>query len=114
MGDQHLSKLEGALSKRGWSIIDREENVDWTTSGKWRLQRSSKVPPTELIFDGMNPMGTAEITPMPSAHGCFVDGPVRFDLHFSKLRNWYPELEGFLEKLDTYESDLLSNNDNPK
>ncbi len=101
MSNQYIKQLEDSLLLRGWNILRKEEGIDWQISGIWEIQRSTKVAPLKIIFDGTELMGQDIITPMVSCHGCFIESCKDLYLDFSDLHNWRPKLKEFISSLDS-------------
>lgn len=72
MSNQYIEKLETAFTQKGWRILEKKERIDWAISGIWTIQRSTKVSPIHLEFDGRDGLGSNKVTPMVSCDGCYV------------------------------------------
>src|SRR5215211_9464156 len=103
MGDQHLQKLENALTRKGWSILRRETRIDWYFAGDWEIQRSTKVGPFHLRFVAVDGLGSPTVRDLPSAWSCEISEERRVSLCFSRLKNFDSKLRQFLVELDHFE-----------
>src|SRR5262245_36840411 len=99
MGDQHLQKLESALTQKGWSILQREAKIDWYAAGSWEIQRSKRVGPFHLTFVAFDVLGSRTVRDLPSAWSCKLSEEQRVSLYFSKLKNFDPKLHQFIVDL---------------
>jgi len=110
MSNQYIEKLESGLIEKGWKILQKEEEVDWAISGVWKIQRSSKISPFYLEFDGMDAIGSNKITPMVSSDGCYIRGNKNIYLRFKNYeKEWSKKLNLFLSELDRLEQDTSKN-----
>jgi hypothetical protein len=105
MGDQHLVKLEGALSQKGWVILERDSKIDWYSAGAWTVQRSRRVGPFHLTFVAVDGIGSSTVRDLPSAWSCELSEDKRVGLYFSRLRTFDSELDRFLIELDRFETE---------
>jgi hypothetical protein len=106
MGDQHLQKLESALLKKGWSVLERETKIDWYSAGTWTIQRSTKTGPFHLTFVAMDHLGVG-VYDLPSAWSCHLSEDKQVSLYFYKLKRFDPEVQRFVAELDRFESQAL-------
>ena len=112
MGDQHLQTLESALVQKGWSILQRENKIDWYAAGRWEIQRSKRVGPFHLTFVAVDGLGSPTVRDLPSAWSCKLSEEGRVSLYFSKLKNFDPELRQFVVELDKFEAQELEKRNN--
>ena len=101
MGDTHLSELETALEQKGWRLISREKGDGYRVSGVWRVQRSARVPPTEILFAGLDDMRTL---PVERAYACEVKDHKDISLYFGSMKEFRKALPAFVHSLDALET----------
>ncbi len=101
MGDTHLNELETALEQKGWRLISREEGDGYRISGVWRIQRSTRVPPTEILFAGLDDMRTL---PVEQAYACEVKDHKDISLYFGSTKEFTKALPAFVRALDALET----------
>ena len=99
MAEQHLRELRDALSRRGWRILGERPGDDYRVSGSWEIQRSTRVPPVLIDFNGLDDMACL---PMQECYGCAIRGHQAPGLYFSKGygKHWQADLEAFVQSLD--------------
>ncbi len=107
MGVEHLQRLEDALAKRGWSVLQRDAKVDWYCAGIWEIQRNTKVGPLHLEFVAADGLGSSTVRDMPSAWCCKLSEAGHVSLYFYKLKRFDSELRRFLFELDRVENEQL-------
>jgi len=112
MGDQHLQKLESALVQKGWSILQRENKIDWYTAGTWEIQRSKRVGPFHLKFVAFDWLGSPTVRDLPSAWSCKLSEEKAVSLYFWKLKSFAPKLRQFIVELDKFETQELERKKN--
>ena len=100
MGDTHLDELKGALEQKGWRLILRGAGDDYRISGIWRIQRSTHVPPTEILFAGLDDL---RALPIERAYACEVKDHKNIGLYFGSMREFRKALPEFVHALDALE-----------
>ncbi len=101
MGDTHLSELKTALEKKGWRLISQLEGDGYRISGVWRIQRSTRIPPTEVLFAGLDDMQTL---PIERAYACEVKEHKEIGLYFGSMKEFRAALPAFVHALDALET----------
>jgi hypothetical protein len=101
MGDTHLSELKTALEEKGWRLISRDEGDGYRISAVWRIQRSTRIPPTEILFAGLDDMRTL---PVERAYGCEVKDHKDIGLYFGSTKEFRKALPAFVHALDALET----------
>ena len=101
MSEWHLDDLRAALINRGWRILQVHPGDDYAVSGSWEIQRSTRVPPLWIDFEGLDDLRTL---PMDKSYGCHVRGGPS-SLYFRRPGGrWQTELEKFVTSLDAVTS----------
>ena len=101
MSDTHLHELRTALEEKGWHLISQEEGDGYRISAVWRIQRSTRVQPTEIVFAGLDDMRTL---PVERAYACEVKDHKDIGLYFGSMKEFRKALPAFLHGLDTLET----------
>jgi hypothetical protein len=101
MGDTHLHELKVALEEKGWHLISQEEGDGYRISGVWRIQRSTRMHPAEIVFAGLDDMRTL---PVERAYACEVKDHKDIGLYFGSMKEFRKALPAFLHALDTLET----------
>jgi hypothetical protein len=101
MGDTHLNELRTGLEEKGWRLISRGEGDGYRISEVWRIQRSTRIGPTEIVFDGLDDMRTL---PVERAYACEVKDHKDIGLYFGAMKEFRKALPAFLRALDTLEA----------
>ena len=101
MGDTHLHELKIALEEKGWRLISQEEGDGYRISGVWRIQRSTRVRPTEILFEGLDDMRTL---PVEQAYACEVKEHKDISLYFGSMKEFRKALPAFVHSLDALET----------
>jgi hypothetical protein len=96
MADWHLSELDEALRRVGWTIEDVRTGDGYRTSAVWSIARGSAR--AELVFEGLTEEGFA--LPIERAYACRVEGTAR-SLYFGRKtgRAWRTDLADFVASL---------------
>lgn len=100
MGDTHLHELRNALEGNGWSLVTEEEGDGYRISAVWRIQRSTRIEPTQLLFEGLDDLRTL---PIEQAYACEVKGRKDVSLYFGSMKEFRKALPKFISALDTVE-----------
>ncbi len=101
MSDTHLHELRTALEQRNWHLISQEEGDGYRISGVWRIQRSTRVPPTEIVFEGLDDLRTL---PVERAYACEVKDHKEIGLYFGSMKEFRRALPAFVRALDMLET----------
>src|SRR5215468_10929169 len=101
MGDTHLNELRTAIEQKGWHLLSGEEGDGYRICGAWRIQRRTRVPPTEILFEGLDDMRTL---PVERAYACAVKGHENIGLYFGSMKEFRKALPAFVRALDTLET----------
>jgi hypothetical protein len=104
MGVAHLHELRTALEEKGWSLISQEEGDGYRISGVWRIQRSTRLRPTEILFAGLDDMLTL---PVERAHACEVKDHKQIGLYFGSMKEFRKALPAFIRALDALETNEI-------
>jgi hypothetical protein len=104
MGDTHLDELRNALEQKGWNVVSQEDGDDYRISAVWRIQRSTRAEPTNLLFAGLDDMRTL---PIEQAYACEVQGRKDVSLYFGSMKEFRKALPGFIAALDHVERDAI-------
>jgi len=97
VSDAHLKELRTALEQKGWRVLSEEEGDGYRISGLWRIQRSTRVEPTELLFEGLDDMRTL---PVERAYACAVKNHKDVGLYFGSMAEFRKALPAFVRALD--------------
>jgi hypothetical protein len=101
MGDTHQQELRTALEEKGWRVISQEEGDGYRISGVWRIQRSTRLPPTQILFQGLDDMRTL---PVEQAYACEIKDHKGIGLYFGSMKEFRKALPAFVRALDMLES----------
>ncbi len=101
MGDSHLHELRTALEEKGWRLLSEEQGDGYRISGVWRIQRSTRVRPTEIFFEGLDDLQTL---PVERAYACTVKDHKDIGLYFGSMKEFRKVLPAFVYALDVLET----------
>ena len=101
MDDTHLHELRTALEQKGWRLISQEEGDGYRISGVWLIQRSTRVRPIEICFEGLDDMQTL---PLERAYACEVKDHNEISLYFGSMKEFRKALSAFVTALDALET----------
>jgi hypothetical protein len=101
MGDTHLHELRTALEEKGWRMISQDAGDGCRISRVWRIQRSTRVRPTEISFEGLDDMRTL---PVEQAYACEVKDHKEIGLYFGSMKEFKKALPAFIRALDALET----------
>ena len=104
MGDIHLHELRCALEKKGWRLVSEEEGDGYRISAVWRIQRSTRAEPLELLFNGLDDLRTL---PLEQAYGCEIKDRHEVSLYFGSMKEFRNALPNFTSALDGVEHDAI-------
>ena len=101
MSDAHLRELRRALEQKGWRVLSEEEGDGYRVSGVWRIQRSTREEPAELLFEGFDDI---RVLPVERAYACEVRGHKEIGLYFGSMKEFRKALPAFVRGLDVLET----------
>jgi hypothetical protein len=100
VGDTHLKELRTALEQKGWRVISQEEGDGYRISGAWCIQRSTRIEPTQVLFEGSDDMA---VLPVERAYACAVKDHKEIGLYFGSMKQFRKALPEFIRALDELE-----------
>ena len=100
MGDTHLDELRTALEQKGWRLLSQQDGDGYRISGVWRIQRSTRIGLTEILFEGFDDMRTL---PVEQSYACEVKGHKELGLYFGSMKEFRKALPAFVRALDVLE-----------
>ena len=106
MGDTHLHELRSVLEKKGWNVLSEDEGDGYRISAVWRVQRSTRVGLTELLFEGVDDLCCL---PLEQAYACKVKGWKNASLYFGSMKEFRKALPEFIAALDRVETEAIKN-----
>src|SRR5262245_57077605 len=104
MGDTHLQELRTALEQKGWRLLSQTEGDGYRISGVWRIQRSTRREPSEILFEGLDDKQTL---PVERAYACEVKGHKEISLYFGSMKEFAKALPAFIRALDVLETNEI-------
>jgi hypothetical protein len=107
MGDTHLQELRSALESKGWQLLSQDEGDCYRISAVWRVQRSTRIEPTELLFQGLDDL---HVLPIQQSYACEVRDHKEIAIYFGSMRQFRKALPGFVTVLDQLEQDVRRSN----
>ncbi len=102
MGDKHLQELRSALEGKGWRLLRQDEGDGYRISAVWRIQRSTRMEPIELFFEGLNDL---HVLPIQKAYACAVKDQKEISVYFGSMKEFRKALPAFVIALDQLERD---------
>jgi hypothetical protein len=97
VSDAHLKELRTPLEQNGWRVLLEKEGDDYRISGLWCIQRSTRVEPTEILFQSLDDMRTL---PVERAYACAVKNHEEVGLYFGSMAEFRKALPAFVRALD--------------
>ncbi|RYZ88978.1 MAG: hypothetical protein EOP04_08060 [Proteobacteria bacterium] len=100
--------MQNSLEKRGWQIISLIPGDGYAISASWVIERSNRVTPLYIDFQGLDDMKTL---PIEESIGCHIRVEPNIDLYFSKQgqrksshrERWKDSLTKFVSQIDELE-----------